>query len=168
MSEVQKSLLSLLKSSLHCFNWILRKFRVSYNELMKLVSQEVSTLSPTMTVVNGEKRASWPVFNLFELWLYDVQNYWYSVLVVIPYHSLVSVGCISHHDAVLFWSKLRWVVILPELVHLVFLHLLIFDPLRDRHFHASISYDAILRRPIFFLLLLDRWSELDDSILYLA
>ncbi len=168
MSEVQKSLLGLLKSSLHCFNRILRKFRVSHNKLMKLVSQEVSTLSPTMTVVNGEKRASRPVLNLFELGLNDVQNYWYSVLVVIPDHSLVRVGCISHHDAVLLGCKLRWVVILPELVDLVFFHLLIFDPLRDRHFHASISYDAVLRRPIFFLLLLDRWSELDDSILYLA
>ena len=47
---------------------------ISHNHLVQLVSQKVSTLGSTMTIVDCEERASWPEVYLLELWLDDVKD----------------------------------------------------------------------------------------------
>ena len=69
---VQEGSLSLLEASLHGLNWILGELRIADDELVELVSEEVSALRSPVTVVNREKRAAWPVVDLLELWLDDV------------------------------------------------------------------------------------------------
>ena len=55
VSEFEKVLLSLLETSLHGLDWVLRELGVPHNHLMKLVSEEVRALSPSVTIVDGEE-----------------------------------------------------------------------------------------------------------------
>ena len=55
MSEFEKILLSLLETSLHGLDRVLRELGVSHDHLMKLVSEEVRALSAAMTIVDGEE-----------------------------------------------------------------------------------------------------------------
>jgi len=65
-------LLCLLKAPLHRFDWILGKLWISYYHLVELISQKVSALCSTMTIVNGKERASWPEVDLLEFGLDDI------------------------------------------------------------------------------------------------
>ena len=110
---------------------------------MKLVSQEVGTLGTTVPIVDGKERTSWPEVDLLELGLDNVEDDRHSVLVIIPHHSLMGIGCISDNDAIFLRRELSWVVILSEFHYLLLLHLHVFFPLTDSHFHATVFDDVI-------------------------
>ena len=55
MGKFEKILLSLLETTLHGLDWVLRELRVPHNHLMKLVSEEVRALSASVTIVDGEE-----------------------------------------------------------------------------------------------------------------
>jgi hypothetical protein len=61
---------------------------------MELISQEVSALGTSVTVVNAEKGTSRPVLGIFKLRLDDVQNNRNPIFVVIPDNSLMCISCI--------------------------------------------------------------------------
>ena len=64
-----------------------------------------------MTVIHAEERASRPCFVLSVLWLDDVQDDGHTVLVVVSYQALISVGSVGPDDTVPFVAALRWLVI---------------------------------------------------------
>jgi len=164
MGILQETLLSLFEAPLHGEDRVLRELRVAYNKLMELVSEEVSALCAPVAVVDREERAPGPVVNLFEFRLDDVQDYRDSILVVIPYHSLMGVGCIGHDDPVLLGCELGRVVVLPELLDLVFFHVLVLLPLSGSHLHATVSYDAVSADLFYLFLLLHRGGELVNRV----
>ena len=76
--------------------------RIFNNELMKIVSQEVSTGVSTMAVEYAEEGTLGPVLDFFLAWrLHDVEDDTHSVFVVISYDSLICVGSVAH-DAAIF------------------------------------------------------------------
>ena len=64
------------------------------DQLMQLIAQIVSTGGTSVAVIDTEKGAPRPVLSLFELGFDDVQDYRYSVLVVVPDDPLMSIRCI--------------------------------------------------------------------------
>lgn len=53
-----------------------------------------------MAIINTEKGASRPICSLLEFGLNNVQDYWHSVLIIVPDDALVSIGCIGYHHSV--------------------------------------------------------------------
>jgi hypothetical protein len=102
MRKFKEILLRLFKAPFHGFNWIHWEIRVSDNHLMKLISQKVSTLGTSMSIIDGKEGASWPEVYLLELWLNDIQNDRNSVFVVISNHTLVSISRVCDNDSILF------------------------------------------------------------------
>lgn len=126
---------------------------------MKLVSEEVRTLSSTMTIVDCKERAARPKVDLLELGFYDIQDYRDTILVVIPHHTLMSVCCVCHHYPILFRSKLCRIIVLSELYNLLLLHLHIFFSLAHCHLHTSIFYYVIGPQILFEFLFLGFFSS---------
>ena len=52
--------------------------------LMQVVTQKVSAVSPSVSVIDRKERAGWPVVGLLEDGLSDVKNNRHSVLIVVP------------------------------------------------------------------------------------
>ena len=119
---------------------------------MKLVSQKVGALSPTMAIVNGKERAPRPEVDLLELGLDDIENDRDSVFVIVPHHSLVRIGRICDYNAIFLGCKLRWVIVLSEFHDLLLFHFHVFFALTDGHLHASVLND-IIRAKIFLTFL---------------
>jgi hypothetical protein len=75
---------------------ILWKRRLSYDKLMKLITQEVSTAWSTMSIIDPEKWALRPF--LIILWsigrLHYVENNRYAILIITSYDALMCVHCI--------------------------------------------------------------------------
>ena len=143
MSELQKTLLCLLESTLHSFDWILREFTVSHYHLVKLISEEVSALGSSVTIINCKEAAPGPEINLLKLRLDDVQDNGDAIFIVTANHALVRVCRIRDHNTVLLGSKLSRVVILAELDDLLLLHLHVFLPLAQRHLHPAVLHDIV-------------------------
>ena len=164
MSELQKALLSLLEPALHSFYRILRELAISYYHLVKLVSEEIRTLGPTMTIIDRKKTAPRPEVNLLELWLDDIQDYGDSIFIVAAHHALVSISCISDHNSILLRGKLSWVVILAELDDLFLLHLHVLLSLAQRHPHPTIFHDIVRPQISLLLALLFLFQSLQHSV----
>ena len=66
-------------------------------KLMKVVSEEVCTYGPSMTVIDAEEGAFGPLsaFKVFGFRLHNIQDNGHSVLVVISHDTLVCVGSIT-------------------------------------------------------------------------
>ena len=92
MSPLEEHLLSLRETSLDCGSWVLREVIIPYNKLMQLVSQEISTGTSTMAIVNGKEGAARPILDLFEFWANDVQNNTDPVLIIISNDTLMRIG----------------------------------------------------------------------------
>lgn len=79
---------------------------------MKLVSKEIGTSCASVSIVDCEEWAARPVFDLFKLWLDDVQNNWNSILIIISHNALMSVCSITWYYSILFACELcgmvRW------------------------------------------------------------
>jgi len=73
---------------------------------MEVVSEEVSAGVAPVTVEDREKGALGPAVTLLLDGFLHVEHYRDAVLVVVPDDSLVRVGCIGLHDAVLFYGVL--------------------------------------------------------------
>ena len=69
---------------------------------MQVVTQEVGTRMPTMTIENGEERAFGPTVTFFLRRFLHIEHNWNTVFVVVSNNSLVCVGGISFDYAVLF------------------------------------------------------------------
>lgn len=70
------------------------------DQLVKLISEIVRTGCPTMTIIDSEEGATWPVRGVLELGLDDIQDDRDTVLVIVPYNPLMSVRCIRGYHTV--------------------------------------------------------------------
>ena len=68
--------------------------------MMQVVSQELSAEMATMTIIHSEEGALRPLLMLPMLWLDDIQNNGYSVLVVPSDKTLISISSICPHNPV--------------------------------------------------------------------
>ena len=78
--------------------WILWERRFPDDELMKLVSQEISTSSTAMAIIDSKKWAFRPLLisQIWPIrWLHNVQHNWHPVFIISSYYSLVSINCIA-------------------------------------------------------------------------
>lgn len=112
---------------------------------MKLVSQVVSTCSPTMPVIDCEEGASGPFFNLFELRFDYVQYNAYPIFVIVPHDPLMCIGRVATYNTVLFAGELGWMIGLNIPIDLFLLHLHIFLLLLGRHDETSVRHQLVLR-----------------------
>jgi len=79
--------------------------------MVQVVSQELSTSTSAMAVVNAKIGAFGPSLVLPLLWLDNVQDDGYPVFVVIPDQSLVGVGCVRSHYSIAFETALGLLVV---------------------------------------------------------
>ena len=70
------------------------------HELVQIISKEISACSSTMTIIHSEERALWPFFLGAMSRLHYVKNDGHSVFVVVPYDSLVGVGCVRPYYSI--------------------------------------------------------------------
>ena len=73
---------------------------------MEIVSEEVSARMASMSIKYGEEGTLGPPFALFLRWLLHVQHDRHSVFIVVSYYTLVSIGSICFHDAILLDREL--------------------------------------------------------------
>ena len=111
---------------------------------MQLVPEEVSACSSSMAVINSEEGAPWPLIDLFEFRLDDVQDDRNSILIVIPDDSLMCVGRVAADDPVLLASELGRMIRLNIPLDLLLLHLHVFLLLLDSHDEATVSDQLVL------------------------
>lgn len=82
------------------------------------------------------------------LGLQYIQNYRYSILIIIPDHALVSVGRVRDNHAVFLACKFGRIIILLESGNLSLFHLDVFVSLVSCHFHATILNDVLRLRVV--------------------
>ena len=109
-----------------------------------MVSEEISTLSTTVAVIDRKKGTPWPEVKLLELGLDDIQNNWDSVFIVVAHHALVSIGCVRGHYSIFLTREFSWVVSLFESLDLSVLHGNVLVSLAHSHLHPSILHDCRL------------------------
>jgi hypothetical protein len=68
---------------------------------MQIVSQEISTGIPTMTVKYTKESAFRPIITFFARWLHNVKNDGDSILIVVSDYPLVSICSITRNNAIL-------------------------------------------------------------------
>ena len=144
MRPLKEHLLRLSDSILDSDLWILGEVLIPDYQLVQLVSKEVGTSSSSVAIVNGEERASRPLFDLLELRLDDVENDGHPVFIVVPDDSLVCVSGIATDNSVLLASELGRVVGLDVPVDLLLLHLHVFLLLLYGHDKPSVLCQLIL------------------------
>jgi hypothetical protein len=90
-------------------SWILRKLLVFYNKLMQIVTKEVGTGVSSMAIKHPEKAAFGPIINIFfRWWLHYIQNYAYSIFVVVSDDTLIGVGSVAHDESILSHAAFSW------------------------------------------------------------
>ena len=91
----------------------MREVLIFDDELMQIVSQEISAYSSSMPVIDAEEGALWPLLALIvlRLWLHDVENDGDSVFVVVSDDTLIGIGSISCHQTIPLVRKLRILII---------------------------------------------------------
>lgn len=106
---VKEIVLGLLVPIDDCLPRILRKLCVLNNELVQVVTQEVSACIATMPVEDAKEAALGPIFNiLLGRRLHDIEDDADAILVIVSYNALVGVGGVTHDEAVLTHTALRW------------------------------------------------------------
>ena len=83
------------------------------NELMQIVPKEVSANSTTVAIVDSEKRAFWPVLRFKILWFrfHDVENDSNSILIIVPYNTLIGICSIPRDQSVSLVRKFGVLVV---------------------------------------------------------
>lgn len=83
---------------------ILWKMIVLNYKVMQIISKKISTYGSTMPIKYSKKADLRPLFiNMnFVLRLHDIQNYAYSVFIIISDYALVCIGSISFNYSTLF------------------------------------------------------------------
>ena len=74
LHRIQKVHFAFLEAIHYGLSRVLGKFRIPDNELVEIVSEEVSTRVASMTIEDGEEGALGPSFALFLRWLLHVQH----------------------------------------------------------------------------------------------
>lgn len=103
---VQEVLLALPEAIKDCLLRILRKFKVSYNELVKIVPQKICTRVSTVSVKDCKKLALGPPITLLIRRFLNIKNDGYTVFIVSPDYSLISVRSISLYHTVFLCGAL--------------------------------------------------------------
>ena len=67
---------------------------------MKIVSKKLGASTSTMTVINTEEWALWPIFRLSMFRFDDVKYDANSILIIVPNQALVCVCCVCSYDTV--------------------------------------------------------------------
>ncbi len=77
---------------------------VFYDELVKIISEEISTNVATMSIIDPKKGALGPLrtMELLRFWFHDIQNDCDTILVVIAYDSLIRVRTICSNYSISF------------------------------------------------------------------
>ena len=73
---------------------------------MQLITKKISASRATMTIVNCEETAPRPVFHLLKLWLNNVENDGYAILVIVTNDTLMRIRRVAADNAVLLASEL--------------------------------------------------------------
>lgn len=79
-------------------SWVSRKLSILDNELMQIISQEVSACISSMSIKYTKEATLWPVLNVFlGRRLHDIEHDADSVLVVVSDDSLVRIGSVPNY-----------------------------------------------------------------------
>lgn len=97
-----------------------------------------------MTVIDGKEGAPRPIFNLLELGFDNVENDRDAILIIVSDDSLMRVGRVTTHDAILLAGELSWVVRLHEPLYLLLLHFHVFLLLLDSHNETAVGCQLVL------------------------
>ena len=97
-----------------------------------------------MTIIDSKERASGPIINLFEFWLYYIENNWYSVFIIISNNTLMSISWITADNTILFACKFCRVIRSYKSIDLFLLHFHVFLLLLNSHNKSSIGCKLIL------------------------
>ena len=98
IKEVDFCLLVAVDDSL---SWVCRKLGILDDELMQIISQEVSARISSMAIKDTEEAALWPVLYVFLGWrLHDIEHDADSVLVVVSDDSLVRIGSVPNYATI--------------------------------------------------------------------
>ena len=144
MSPFKKDSFCLLDTILNSSLRIFGEVFIPHNELMKLVSQVICACSSSMTIIHRKEWASWPLVDLLEFWLYDIQNYRNSVFIVISYNALMGIGSITANYTIFLTSKFCGVIRSYKSIYLLLFHLHVFFLLFSGHNEPPVSYKLIL------------------------
>lgn len=144
MRPFQKHFFCFCNSIFYSNFRIFWKIFISNNQLMKLISKKISTCRSTMTIIDSKEWASGPIINLFEFWFYYIKDNWNSVLIIIPYNSLMSISWITADNTILFACKFRWMIRSNKSVDLFLLHFHVFLLLLNSHYKSSVGCKLIL------------------------
>ena len=83
-------------------SWVSRKLSILDDELMQIISQEVSARISSMAIKYTKEAALWPVLNVFlGRRLHDIEHDADSVLVVVSDDSLVRIRSVPNYAAIL-------------------------------------------------------------------
>jgi len=76
---------------------------------MQIVTKEVGASVSSMAIKHPEEAALGPIINIFfRRWLHYIQNYAYSVFVVVSDDTLISVGSVAHDESILSHAAFSW------------------------------------------------------------
>ena len=81
---------------------------------MKIVSKIVSTVCSAMTVKDTEKTNLRPLiigWDLFIPWFQNIKNYWYTILVILSYYTLICVRRIWFYVTTFLLACFCWFVV---------------------------------------------------------
>lgn len=111
---------------------------------MELVPQEVGASCAPVSIVYSKEAAPRPLIDLLELRLDNIENDADSILIIIPDNSLMRIGGIAAHHAILLTCELRGVVAIDIPLDLLLLHLYVLLLLLNGHDEPSICNQLIL------------------------
>ena len=106
---VKEVLFSFLVAVDDGLSWACWKGSLLYNELVQVISEEISTCVATVSIKDSEEAALWPILDiLLGLRLHDIEDDADPVFVVVSDDALVCVGSIADDmtglpDAALGW-----------------------------------------------------------------
>ena len=82
-------------------SWVCRKLSILDDELMQIISQEVSARISSVAIKYTKEAALWPVLNVFlGRRLHDIEHDADSVLVVVSDDSLVRIGSVPNYATI--------------------------------------------------------------------
>ena len=106
VSNFQEPFFGNLATVFECFYRVSWETWLSYNDLVEMILEVVSTHAASMTIINGEKWAFWPGSWIFAFGPSHVQNNWNSVFIIISLNALMSIRRIACDETMTLWGVL--------------------------------------------------------------
>ena len=134
---VHEGVFSLFKPIYYRLLGVLRKARLHSDEVVEVVSQIISAVVSSVTIINREERAAWPMVGVDVQSLFgrkQVCNYGDSIFVVVANKTLVGIGCISSHHPCALVGHLGRVIV------------------RNNYFKCRLNLESLLLLATFALL----------------